>query len=90
MLDVSVSGLPLLISDGDAREIDSLGTDLSIRLLLPLPEKAIELEVTPVRYKQSDENKNSKVLMGTHIINMHARDRILFMNFINDYETLEN
>jgi hypothetical protein len=56
-----------------------------IRLLLPLPVKAIELEVSPVRYQPLGEAE--KVLMGAFITDMKGSDRVIFMEFINDYET---
>jgi hypothetical protein len=90
LLDVSRSGLALYISEDDMQELNALGTGLMMRLLLPLPAKAVELEVELVRYRQIDEGEQGKVLVGTRITNMNTRDRILFMNFINDYETPQN
>ena len=91
LLDVSRSGLALIISTDDMRELQMLGSDPLLRLLLPLPTKAIELEASPVRFEhQEDENAEVSVLMGAHITNMSSRDRILFMKFINDYEIPEN
>ncbi len=86
LLDVSRSGLALLISEENMGELALLGDDLVLRLLLPLPEKAIELEAVPARYKQFVESGKGKILLGASITNMNTRDRILFMNFINEYE----
>jgi c-di-GMP-binding flagellar brake protein YcgR len=85
LLDVSLSGLALVISAADAQRLQQLGEDLMIHLLLPLPVKAIELEVSPVRYQTFGEAE--KVLMGVYITDMKGSDRVIFMEFINDYET---
>jgi len=90
LLDVSRSGLALHISEDDMQELNALGTGLMMHLLLPLPAKAVELEVELVRYRQIDEGEQGKVLVGTRITNMNTRDRILLMNFINNYETPQN
>lgn len=60
-----------------------------MRLLLPLPKKAIELDAAPVRYQQLDENRDDKFLIGAQITNMNSRDRILFMEFIRECEVSE-
>ena len=91
LLDVSRSGIGLYISVQDKKQLDSLGADLSMHLLLPLPVKAIEIVVTPVRFEQlQGEANEDKILLGTHITNMNSRERILFMQFINDFEDLQN
>ncbi len=86
LLDVSTSGLALIISSADMIELRELGNDSMIRLLLPLPKKAIELEAIPVRYQQLDKNKDDKILLGAQITNMNSFDRILFMEFIREGE----
>ena len=86
LLDVSLTGLALIVSDDDMRELEMFGNDYLMRLLLPLPVEAIELEAIPARYQQLDETEKSKFLIGTHITNMKGRDRILFMDFIHESE----
>jgi len=89
MLDVSISGLGLIVSNADMKELIKLGKDSVMRLLLPLPKKAIELEAVPVRYQQLDKNDANKVLIGAQIRNMNGSDRILFMQFIREGEALQ-
>ena len=84
LLDVSKTGLALLISYTDASALKKSGGDLIFRLLLPLPAEAIELEVVPVRYRVLEGT--SRILVGANITNMNGRDRILFMDFINEFE----
>lgn len=86
LLDVSISGLALIISSADMIELRELGNDSMMRLLLPLPKKAIELEAIPVRYQQLDKNKDDKILLGAQITDMNSFDRILFMEFIREGE----
>ena len=88
--DVSMTGLALIISYDDMCELEMFGDDLVMRLLLPLPVKAIELETKPVRYQRLDESETGKVLVGTHIINMDGCERILFMDFIHQGEALQS
>jgi hypothetical protein len=89
MLDVSISGLGLIVSNADIKELIKLGKDSVMRLLLPLPKKAIELEAVPVRYQQLDKKDADKVLIGALIRDMNGSDRILFMQFIREGEALQ-
>lgn len=86
LLDVSRSGLALIISDEDHCELEALGNKTVLQLLLPLPVQAIELEVVPVRSEQLPQSKN-KVLIGAQIVKMSGRDQILFTDFIDQYES---
>lgn len=87
LLDVSVSGLAIMISDKDKTELDRLGSQISLQFMLPLPSQAIELVATPARFQKSDDNSD-KWLLGAHITDMSGRDRIVFMEFIHEHETL--
>ena len=89
MLDISISGLGLIVSNADMKELIKLGKDSVMRLLLPLPKKAIELEAVPTRYQQLDKNDAEKVLIGAQITDMNGSDRILFMQFIREGEALQ-
>lgn len=90
LLDVSRTGLALVISRTDLLELKQLGTDVVFRLLLPLPGQAIELEATPVRYQQLDDSEAGQVLVGANITNMNGRDRIVFIDFIHQFEDLQD
>ena len=87
--DVSMTGLALIISYDDMQELTIFGEDSLLRLLLPLPVQAIELEAFPVRYQWLDESQNGEVLIGAQITNMNGRDRILFMEFIRENEAAQ-
>ena len=86
LLDVSRTGLALIISNADARELGKLADDLVFRLLLPLPAQAIELEAVPVRRQRLETSKTGRILVGASITNMSGRDRVLFMDFIDRFE----
>lgn len=88
LLDVSKTGLALIVSRSDARELKRLGDDIVFRLLLPLPVEAIELEAAPVRYRQMDGT--DRILVGAVITNMNGRDRILFMDFTEQFGDSRN
>lgn len=84
--DVSVTGLALTISYDDMQELTVFGEDSLLRLLLPLPNQAIELEAFPVRYEWLDNSETNEVLVGAQITNMKGRDRVIFMDFILENE----
>jgi c-di-GMP-binding flagellar brake protein YcgR len=84
-LDVSASGLALIVSAEDVREIQRLGSESVMRLLLPLPGEAVELEAMPVRFVHMN-SESDEVLVGAKIINISDRDRERFMKFIRECE----
>lgn len=84
-LDVSASGLALIISAEDVREIQRLGSEPVMRLLLPLPGEAVELEAMPVRFVSLD-SETDEVLVGAQITNISDRDRERFTEFIRECE----
>jgi hypothetical protein len=85
LLDVSLSGLALIVSSTDAVELRQMGDALIMQMLLPLPVKSIELEVEVVRYKLLEDNED--FLIGAHITDMSGSDRIIFMEFIRERES---
>lgn len=87
LCDVSLSGIAIIVSRKDRLELEQLGDAITLRLLLPLPVQAIELDAMPVRYQRLNEGEESDVLIGAQITNMNGRDRILFMDFIYEFET---
>lgn len=86
LLDVSLSGLALVISYYDMRELKRLENDWTMRLLLPLPKKAIELEAAPARYQRLDETVMDRILLGARITNINERDRLFLTEFIRECE----
>lgn len=89
LLDVSRTGLGLIISNSDIQQLKAFGDDLTFRLLLPLPAEAIELEAVPVRYERLNETETRRIVVGANVTNMKGRDRVLFMDFINRFENSE-
>ena len=83
LLDVSLSGLALVVSEEDIAELNKLGADIRLQLLLPLPGEAIAVEAMPMRYQKLAATEKSQVLIGAQITNMSGRDRIVFINFIH-------
>lgn len=87
MLDLSLSGVALIISYYDMRELKRLQNDWMMRLLLPLPKKTIEMEAVPARYQRLDETVLSRILLGARITNITGNDRIVLTEFIRQCET---
>ena len=86
-VDVSLTGVALIISLEDRRELESLGNEWVMHLLLPLPREAIQLEVTPVRFQPIRSERSEEVLIGAEISQMGTRERELFVEFIRDCES---
>jgi hypothetical protein len=82
--DVSLSGLAVVISNKEMDELERFGTDCTMRLVLPLPSGAIDIEAAPVRFQPLSGEEGQGTLIGARITNMPGRDRILFMEFIQD------
>jgi hypothetical protein len=82
--DVSESGLAVIISDEDMKEFEQFMADGTMRLLLPLPSGALELEAAPVRHQRLGEDMGGGYLIGARITDMSAHDRVGLMEFIHD------
>ena len=87
IVDVSLTGVALIISCEDRQELESLGNEWVMHLLLPLPSEAIELEVTPVRFQPIASERSDNVLIGAQISRIGTRERAVFMEFIRDCES---
>lgn len=85
--DVNLTGVALIISSEDWQELESFGNEWVMRLLLPLPDEAIELEVTPVRFQPTASERSDHVLIGAQISRIGERERAVFMKFIRDCES---
>lgn len=87
LLDVSRSGLAIIISAKDHRELESLRKDsIVLRLLLPLPAQAIELEALLARFAEINQGDRKKVLLGAQITKMNEPEQRLFTEFIDQQE----
>ena len=89
LLNVSVSGLALVISGDDFQGLRKLGENTVMRLLVPLPKESIELEAAPHRYHALEGSENGLILVGTQITNINGRDRIVFTEFIFECEATQ-
>jgi hypothetical protein len=82
--DVSLSGLGMTVYAADVEGF-GIKEGLKLRLMLPLPAKAIDLEAEIVRFEPIENT--IFLLIGARITDMIGSDRIIFMEFIRGFET---
>lgn len=82
--DISLTGLALIVSVADACEIQALGSDITIRIMLQLTSMSIETKLTPVRYHLIEDEK--RVLVGS-IMTMPKKGMQILMKFIEDFDS---
>jgi hypothetical protein len=85
-LDISETGLALLIPIAEIDESYLAGAESLLQIELFLPAGAIEIEARPVRYEQLKESKEKSIfdegyLIGAQIIKIS--DRALFSEYLN-------
>ncbi len=77
--DLSESGLALVVSEREAEEVCALWPNCLLRITLPLPGGAVEVEARPAR---SESLTGGACLLGAQITDMSGRDRALFMDYL--------
>ena len=78
-LDVSSTGLALIVPAIRIGEHYLAGADRKLYVKLELPSGAVEMKVAPVRYESFEE---SGYLIGARILEMSDADRVSFEKYV--------
>ena len=82
-LDVSSTGLALVVPAIRIGEHYLAGSDRRLHVILELPSGPVEMTVTPVRYESLDESQEeSGYLIGARITEMADSDRASFEAYV--------
>lgn len=82
-LDVSATGLALIVPAIRIGEHYLAGSDRRLHLKLDLPSGPVEMTLTPVRYESLDETQEETgYLIGARITEMADADRASFEEFV--------
>lgn len=82
-LDVSATGLALIVPAIRIGEHYLAGSDRRLHLKLDLPNGPVEMTLTPVRYESLDETQEETgYLIGARITEMADADRASFEEFV--------
>jgi hypothetical protein len=82
-LDLSVSGLGLIVPKITLGEHHLVGENRSLTVKLELPAGAIEMQVLPVRYESLEEHETETgYLIGVRILRMSDEDRGSFADYL--------
>ena len=82
-LDVSAHGLALIVPKITLDEHHLVGENRSFNISLELPDGAIDLKATPVRYERLEEDTNDTgYLIAVKITSMMDGDRERWNNFL--------
>lgn len=83
-LDLSPTGLALIVSAIRISEHHLMGENRSLDLKLELPDGQIEMQVAPVRYETLDEHPSETgYLIGVKITEIHDEDRATLAVYIS-------
>jgi c-di-GMP-binding flagellar brake protein YcgR len=84
-LDVSTTGLALIVPAIRIGEHYLAGTDRRLFVQLDLPNGSVDLKLTPVRYESLEEDADERgYLIGAHIDEMNEADRQRFNQYVAD------
>ena len=82
-LDVSTTGLALVVPAIRIGEHYLAGTDRRLFLRLQLPDGPVEITLIPVRYESLEEDPDeSGYVIGAHIENVNENDRVRFNKYV--------
>ncbi len=85
-LDISATGLALIVPAITLGEHHLVGENRSLNVKLQLPVGPIDLQVTPVRYESLDEHETETgYLIGVKILEMSAEDRAKFVEYVSTF-----
>jgi len=85
-LDLSTSGLALIVPAITLGEHHIVGENRSLNVKLQLPVEAIDLTVTPVRYESLEEHETETgYLIGVKILEMSDVDRAKFEKYVSGF-----
>jgi hypothetical protein len=83
-LDVSASGLALVVPTITLGEHHLIGENRTLNLKLQLPVGPIEIQVKPVRYESlEDHETESGYLIGVQIVGISDEDRAKFTQYMS-------
>jgi hypothetical protein len=80
-LDVSTTGLALIVPAIRIGEHYLAGNDRRLHIKLELPSGPVEMKVATVRYESLDDE--SGYLIGARIVEMSDSDRATFQNYVS-------
>ena len=82
-LDLSETGLSLIIPKITLGEHHLVGENRSLNVKLELPTGPVEMQVMPVRYESLEEHETeSGYLIGSRIVSMSDEDRVKLCDFV--------
>jgi hypothetical protein len=82
-LDISSTGLALIVPAIRIGEHYLAGSDRRLHLKLNLPKRPVEMTLATVRYESLDESQEETgYLIGARIIEMAAEDRASFDEYV--------
>jgi PilZ domain len=82
-LDVSTSGLALIVPVIRVGEHYLAGEDHALQIMLELPTGKVELSARPVRYERLDEDESETgYLIGVNIAEMNDADRARYEEYV--------
>ncbi len=85
-LDLSASGLALIVPAITLGEHHIVGENRSLNLKLQLPSGPIDLKVTPVRYESLEEHETETgYLIGVKILEISDEDRAKFAEYASGF-----
>jgi hypothetical protein len=85
--DISESGIALVVSAKSASVLAALGDDYTLQLVLTIPGGSIELETTPARYQQlEDDEAGTRTLIGARITKISDEDRRRLEEYLRSLE----
>jgi hypothetical protein len=85
--DLSATGLALIVAAITLGEHHLVGENRSLNVKLVLPDGAVEMKVTPVRYESLDEHETETgYLIGVRIAEMTDEDRAKFAAYVSSLQ----
>lgn len=87
VLDISLTGLALVVSEHDAAELLAMKESPLMKITLPLASQSIHLTLEPVRSQPLPDGHSKRgVLIGTRIHEMDKDESKHFRDFIRECE----
>jgi hypothetical protein len=82
-VDISTTGLGLIVPAIRVGEHYLVGEERSLHLLLELPDEPVNMNVVPVRYESLEEEATeSGYIIGVRLVEMSAADRKRFVQYV--------
>jgi c-di-GMP-binding flagellar brake protein YcgR len=82
-VDVSINGVALVVPSILLGEHHLVGENRKLNVRLELPEGAVEIKATPIRYESLEEHETETgYMIGTKIVEMSQIDRERFVQFV--------